>query len=387
MRSRLWSLTLGNFAIGTGVLIMPGMLNELALGLASTPAQIGMLISVFALVICITGPLLAGWTSMLDRRRLLTAALALYALTHLLSALAPNYASLLAIRMVTALGAAVFTAQAVATAGLLVPPQERGRAIGLAALGWSIASVVGMPAGSYLGATFGWRATMAAEGLLAAVCAAWLWRQIPSRLFVTPMDRAAWKTLFANTPLLLVVAVTALQGAGQFVVFSYLVLVWKESIQASPLVISALFACFGVAGMLGNILGAHLMDRLGTARVALMAMAAVGIALLLWPLTYQSLAATILLTLLWGLGCFAINSAQQARLVDLAPALASASVAMNSSAMYLGQALGAFIGGLMIAAGSSMRLSMVGAGFVGVAIIMSQLATGMAQRPVAGEPA
>ncbi len=387
MRSRLWSLTLGNFAIGTGVLIMPGMLHELSLALQRTPAQIGMLVSVFALVICVTGPLLAGWTSALDRRKLLTAALLLYALTHLLSALAPGYASLLAIRMVTALGAAIFTAQAAATAGLLVPPEERGRAIGLALLGWSIASVFGMPVGSYLGAALGWRATMAAEGVLSALCAAWLWRQIPSGLYVAPIDRAAWKTLFANMPLLLLIAVTALQGAGQFVVFSYLVLVWKESIGASALLISALFACFGIAGVIGNLIGAQVMDRLGTARVALIAMAAVASAMLLWPLSHQSLPATIVLTVLWGLGCFVINSAQQARLIDLAPPLASASVAMNSSAMYLGQAVGALVGGLLIAADASARLSLVGALFVGAAMLVSQLASMMVQRTAAGTPA
>ncbi len=387
MRTNIWSLTLGNFAIGTGVLIMPGMLNELTAAFARSPAQIGMLFSAFALVICIAGPLLAGWTSALERRVLLTAALALYAITHLLSAAAPGYNSLLALRMVTALGAAVFTAQAAATAGLLVPAEERGRAIGLALLGWWIASVLGMPIGSYLGAQFGWRATMVTEGLLSAACAAWLWRQIPSKLFVAPMNRTAWKSLFSNTPLLLVVAVTALQSSGQFTLFSYVVKMWQDSIQMSPATMSLLFAGFGITGVIGNIIGTQLMDRIGTSWVAHVSMALVGIALVLWPLGAKSLPITVALTLLWGLGCFIINGAQQARLVNMAPALSSASVAMNSSAMYLGQALGALVGGLLISLEGTARLPWAGALFIGAALVVSQLASTLANRNLEGAPA
>lgn len=387
MRTQLWSLTFGNFAIGTGVLIMPGLLEELSSGLSRTPAQIGMLVSAFALVVCVTGPLLAGWTSAIDRRRLLTAALVLYAITHLLSALVPSYAGLLALRMVTAFGAAVFTSQAAATAGLLVPPAQRGRAIGLALLGWSIASVLGMPIGSYLGSHIGWRATMAAEGMLSAAGAVWIWLQIPRGLFVAPMDGDGWKRLFANRPLLLVLAVTALQGAGQFALFAYLVVVWKEFIAASPLTISLLFGCFGITGVLGNLAGAHYMDRIGTERVAMTALALVALALLLWPLSRGSLPITLVLTLLWGLGCFVINSAQQARLISLAPTLASASVAMNSSAMYLGQALGTMAGGLLLSTAGSAHLSTIGALLLACAMLASQLAAGMRARGTAAEPA
>src|SRR6476660_4481073 len=101
MQSRLWSLTLGNFAIGTGVMIVPGMLNELSADLAQAPAAIGMLISAFAMTICVAGPFLASWTSAIERRTLLTASLVLYAVMHVAAACAPGYHALLAARMVT----------------------------------------------------------------------------------------------------------------------------------------------------------------------------------------------------------------------------------------------------------------------------------------------
>ncbi|WP_420475557.1 MFS transporter [Noviherbaspirillum sp. ST9] len=380
MQTRLWSLTLGNFAIGTGVMIVPGMLNELSADLAISPAQVGMLISAFAMTICVTGPFLAGWTSAIERRKLLTVSLALYAAMHWLAALSPGYHTLLAARMLTALGAAVFTAQAAATAGLMVAPEVRGKAIGLVFLGWSIAAVVGTPIGAYLGAHIGWRPTFGLVGLLAALFAAGVWMQIPSKLYIAPMDRAAWKALFANTPLLLAISVTAIQALGMFTMFSYMALLLKDFIGATPTVISVMFLCFGITGVLGNVIGARVMDRIGPMRVGVVAMGCMLTAITLWPLTRGSLPVTVALILLWGLGCFAINGSQQARLVAMAPPLASASVSLNSSAIYLGQAVGAFIGGLIVSTQGTTNLSFYSAVPMATAIIVSLYATSLANR-------
>lgn len=384
MKTKLWSLTLGNFAIGTGAMVLPGMLNELTRDLATTPAAIGVIVSGFALMVCVGGPFLAGWTSGIERRKLLTAALALYAVTHFCAALAPGYGWLLAIRIITAIGAALFTAQAAVTAGLLVPAAERGGAIGLVFLGWSISAVLGVPLGSWLGALIGWRWTIALVGLLSAVIAAWVWRQIPSGLFVVPMDRAAWKSLAHNRALLLVVAVTAVQAAGQFTAFTYLALLYREFNHATPQTISLLYACFGAAGVIGNVLATRMMDRLGPARVAIVAMGVMALALLFWPLSARGIGFAGGLTFLWGLGCFAVNGAQQARLVSLAPPLASASVALNSSALYFGQAFGALSGAAIIGAMGLSMLAHVGAALLLCALALSQWAWRLAVRGNAG---
>ena len=380
MQTRLWSLTLGNFAIGTGVMIVPGMLNELSADLAISPAQVGMLISAFAMTICVTGPFLAGWTSAIERRKLLTASLALYAAMHWIAALSPGYHALLAARMLTALGAAVFTAQAAATAGLMVPPEVRGKAIGLVFLGWSIAAVVGTPLGAYLGAHIGWRPTFGLVGLLAALFAVGVWMQIPPKLHVAPMGRAAWKALFQNRPLLLAISVTAIQALGMFTMFSYMALLLKDFIGATPTVISMMFLCFGVTGVLGNVIGARVMDRIGPMRVGVVAMCCMLTAITLWPLTKGSPPVTVALILIWGLGCFAINGSQQARLVGMAPPLASASVSLNSSAIYLGQATGAFIGGLIVSTQGTAHLSFYSAVPMATAIVVSLYAANLANR-------
>ncbi len=387
MQTRLWSLTLGNFAIGTGVMVVPGMLNELSAGLAVPPAKVGMLISAFAMTICIGGPFLASWTSGIDRRKLLTASLALYAVMHVVAAFAPGYNTLLAARMVTAIGAALFTAQAAATAGLMVPPETRGKAIGLVFLGWSIAAVVGTPIGAWLGAHVGWRPTMGIVGLLSAVFALGVWLQIPDKLFVAPMDRAAWKALFANTPLLLAISVTAIQALGMFTMFAYMALLLKDFIGATPNVISVIFLCFGIAGVTGNVIGTRFMDRVGPMRVGIASMSCMLAAIVLWPLSRGSLPVTVVLVLLWGLGCFAINGSQQARLVSMVPQMASASVSLNSSAIYLGQAAGAFIGGLIVSTQGTVNLSYFGALPMAAAILVSLHASSLFHRRRAAEAA
>src|ERR1044071_224756 len=152
-RASLAALCVGNFLVGTGTLIVPGMLPQLAEGRAVSLPLAGQLVTAFAASVCLGAPLLAGATARYDRRALLAAMLGLYFLGHLAAALISSFAAMLVVRVITSVGAALFTAQAAAVAALLVPAQARGRAIALVFLGWAIASVAGMPVGAYVGAT------------------------------------------------------------------------------------------------------------------------------------------------------------------------------------------------------------------------------------------
>src|SRR5438094_279876 len=247
-----WALLFGNFAIGCGVMVVAGALNDLTNSLHISAALGGQLIAAAV----------AGW----DRRRLLTLALAWYALGHVLSALMPDYAPLAAVRVITMLGAAVFTPQAAAAIGSLTPPAERGRAITFIFLGWSVASVLGMPLASYVGDTFGWRYAFALVGVLAAVSAAWVWTAVPDGVKPPALSLAAWREVFTHPVLMAIVLVTALQGAGQFTVFSYFAPYYKQVLGASPAEVSALFFWFGACGFVGNVLLSRFIDRIGAAR-------------------------------------------------------------------------------------------------------------------------
>ena len=350
----LWSLAFGNVVIGTGALAFVGMLDTIARDLRESPSAIGLIAGLFALGICLSGPPLGALTSRFDRRVVLTASLASYAVGHFAAAAAPGYWSLLSIRVLTSIAGTLFTPQAAGTASLLVSADRRARTMAFVFLGWSIAAVLGMPAGALIGSAFGWRTAMTCIGILSTIGALFVWFQLPARLLVARIDAAAWKAIAAHPTLLTVVSVTAIHASAQFVLFSYIVIAYHDTLAATPLMLTALLALNGLAGFAGNLLAGRIADRIGTPPVILVAMSSMTLAFVLWIALFAvgpglvGLAIAIVAALLWGGGNFATNSMQQVRLVNLAPALAAVSVALNTSAIYLGQFIGAAVGGFVL---------------------------------------
>ncbi len=374
----LWALLAGNFVIGTGVMVVPGTLNELSASLQISAATAGQLITAAAVVMCLGAPLLAAVVAGWDRRVLLTCTMLWYACGHLLATLMPNFGGLLLVRMLTVVSPAIFTAQAAACVGLLVPPEQRGRAVTFVFLGWSTASVLGLPIGALIGGHFGWRAAFMLISLLSAVSAVWIWRRLPSGIRPDALSRESWGRVL-NSPLLMgVVCVTALQGSGQFVLFSYFAPLLKQQLGANATELGLMWAWFGACGVVGNVLVSRYIDRVGAPRMVLLTTALIALSLLLWPLGV-TLAWLALMLTPWGLGCFATNSAQQARLVSLAPSLAPGSVALNSSGIYIGQAIGAAAGGWLLANDAVAWINWVGFATMLVAMALSA-AVGRAQR-------
>lgn len=369
-KGALWALLVGNFVIGTGVMVVPGTLNEISASLAISVATAGQLITAAAAVMCIGAPLLAAAVAGWDRRQLLALTLLWYAAGHALAALMPSFGALLPVRMLTVIAPAIFTPQAAACAGLLVPPVQRGRAVTFVFLGWSMASVLGLPIGALIGGHLGWRMAFVAVALLSVVSAASIWLTLPAGIRPAALTAAAWSRVLRSPVLMGIVAVTALQGAGQFVLFSYFGPILKQSFGADATTLSVMWALFGACGLIGNMVVSRFIDRVGAGRMVLVTTSLIALSLLLWP-TASTLAWLAVLLVPWGLGCFATNSAQQARLVGLAPALAPGSVALNSSGIYTGQAVGAALGGWLLAHDAAAWMSWVGFGVMLVAILLS----------------
>jgi predicted MFS family arabinose efflux permease len=365
-----WALMFGNFVIGCGVMAVAGTLNDVSRSLQVSVSLAGQLIAIGAAVMCFGAPLLAGWVAGFDRRRLLALALLWYGVGHALSALMPNYAALWPVRAVTMLGAAVFTPQAAAAIGFMTPPEQRGRAITFIFLGWSLASVLGMPITAWLGETFGWRVAFGAIALLSLLAASWVFNVLPDGVKPAALSARAWRQVFTHPVLMALVLVTAMQSAGQFTLFSYIAPYYKGVLGATPAQISLLFGWFGAFGLIGNVLLTRFIDRIGTGVAVAFAFGLMLLSMLAWPLA-TTLATMLLVIVPWGLGCFASNSAQQARLGIAAPALAPALMALNTSAMYLGQAVGASGGGWFIAHGGYAPLNWVGAAWLTAAIGLS----------------
>ncbi len=375
----LWALLFGNFVIGTGIMVVPGTLNDISHSLQISTATAGQLISAAALMVCLGAPVFATLIRNWDRRQLLALSMAWYGALHLVCASLPGFSALLPLRILAVIPAAIFTPQAAACVGLLVPPTHRGRAITMVFLGWSVASVLGMPMAAWIGGTWGWRTAFVLIGLLSFASALWVWRAMPDGVKPPALTLESWRSTLRSPALMLCIAVTALYSAGQFVLFSYFAPYFKTTLQTTPAQLSLLFGWFGAFGFLGNMLASRYIDRVGAPRMVLVCVGLMALSLLAWPLG-TSLALAAVVCIPWALGCFSSNSAQQARLVGLGPTLAGGSIALNTSAMYAGQALGAAGGGWLIAADQMDALHWLGFGGLLAAMAVSMWAA-RAARP------
>ncbi len=354
----LWALLLGNFVIGTGVMVVPGTLNDISTSLGVSVPQAGMLITAGAILMGLSAPVMATLVAGWDRRRLLVGSLLWYGVLLAACALAPDYGALLPLRVLAMVAPAVFTPQAAASVGLMVPSERRGQAITFVFLGWSVASVMGMPLSAWVGGTLGWRWAFGGVAAGALVCGWWLWRVMPDGIRPAALSRQDWGKVLGSAPLALVMVVTLLSAFGQFTLFSYLAPYMKQVLSVEATTLSLMFLWFGVFGLMGNVTLTRHIDQLGAPRAVLLTLGLMALTQLLWPLG-TSVWAMGLVVVPWALGCFSANSAQQARLVGLSPQLAPATVALNTSAMYAGQALGAALGGWMIDAGQMLNLHWV----------------------------
>jgi MFS transporter, DHA1 family, inner membrane transport protein len=379
LRSAQWALLVGNFVIGCGVMVVGGTLNDLTADLRISVSEGGHLIAVAAVMMGVGAPLLATAVAGMDRRRLLTLAMLWYALGHALCALAPNATWLTVLRALTVLSAAVFTPQAAATMGFMSTPAHRGRAITFVFMGWSVASVLGMPASAWVGERVGWRVAM---GLVAvgALLAAWMvHRSLPRGIRPPALSLRAWGKVARSPLLMAVVAVTGLQSAGQFTVLAFGAPYFKNVFGANPEQISLMLAYFGALALAGNLLLNRVIDRVGASASVSTTLVLMLLGLLLWPLAVN-LPTVALVMLPWALSGFAANSGQQARLGGLSPRLAPALMALNTSGIYLGHAIGAAGGGWVLEHGGYTQLHWPALGWMALALALSLWAQREQQR-------
>ena len=366
-----WALLFGNFVIGTGVLGPAGLINEISGAFAVDIPTAGSLIAYGAAILCVEAPLLAFLTNRIDRRTLLTASLLLYILGHLLSAFAPTFSILLAIRLAMVAGAAVFTPQAASAVGLFIDPEHRAGSVAFIFLGWSLALAIGIPLVSLLGASFGWSTAYLALTAASAIAAAGVFATVPRGLITPPLSVSAWKAVFASGKVQLLLAVTCIFLAGQFTEYPFVAPQLKHATSASASTIAVLFAVYGIAGVFGSLAAAAAIDRLGAPRTASLCLVLVILGLCVWSMSGASVAWAAVGLLIWGCGSGPAIAAQQARLIAANPNAASATVALNTSLLYAGQAIGTALGGWTLSSGQADRSGQLAVTLVVVALIAS----------------
>ncbi len=369
-----WALLFGNFVIGTGVLAPAGLINQLSAAFAVDAATAGSLIAYGAALLFVEAPLLAFVTNRVDRRALLTGALVVYAAGLLASGFASSFTLLLIVRLALIGSAAVFTPQAASTIGLLVRVEHRASAVAFVFLGWALALAIGIPLVSLIGAYTGWATAYFILGASSALAAAVVFASVPRGLTAPAMSLAAWSRLLTTKAVLLLLATTTIFIAGQFTAYPFVAAQLKSRLGADPDLIAILFAVYGLAGVIGAAISAAAIGKLGAPRSASYALIAVIVGLACWSGSGASLGVASVGLFLWGAGGGPAISAQQARLIAANPAASSASVAMNTSVLYAGQALGAALGGQLLASGHLAGLGFIGVGLVCVALAMSLLA-------------
>jgi MFS transporter, DHA1 family, inner membrane transport protein len=363
------ALMLGNFVTACSVLAPAGMLVELSVGLDVSIRTAGLLITFGAIVLCIGSPLTAWLTSRIERRLLLAATLAVLAVSNFASAFAQDYASLMAIRLFMLAIGVIFTPQAAGTAALIVPEERRGGTIAYVFLGWSLAAAVGLPAIKFIASRYGWHSAYLGIGAMGCLSFLLLMWRLPRGLIGAPVDLKTWATVGRNPMILLLLLITTLQMSGQFVVFTYMGPLLARLTAAGPDQIALLFACYGACGVTGAAIAARIVDSWGGWKTSLLFMSVLLAGQAGWALSagfFPPMAASVAI---WGIGFASTNSMQQVRLVAAAPALASASVSLNTSVLYIGQANGSAIGGFLYANEMFHAAGYVAAGLVGLAVI------------------
>ncbi|MFZ0846852.1 MAG: MFS transporter [Pseudolabrys sp.] len=374
-----YGLMLGNFATGLCILAPAGMLPILADGVGVGIREAGLLVTYGAVILCFGSPIVAWLTTRIDRRTLLVGSLGFMVIGQAASAMAPNYATILVLRLAMLAGAAVFTPQAAGTIALLVPEKQRSGAIAYVFLGWSLAVAGGLPLITFVSAYVGWRGAFAAASLAALVPAILLIFALPRELRGPPLSLHSFNVLANSRKIILLLLITILPISGQLIVFVYLAPLLQKLTGASHEVIGLMFALFGVAAFVGNVIATNIVGRLGGFATSGIFLTCTLIGLLLWSFGIGYLPVMAAGIAFMGLGFAATNSMQQARLVQAGPDLASASVALNTSGVYVGQAIGSGVGGIMFGLGW-----LPGIGFVGAAFVLAGIAVWSMTRERAG---
>ncbi|MFF0264862.1 MFS transporter [Kribbella sp. NPDC004536] len=345
MSARIYLLGAGAFAVGTSAYVVSGVLPDVSSELHVSLTAAGQLATAFSLSYAIGAPILSTLTGRWERRTLLIAALLLAALGNLIAALAVNYPILIAGRVVAAFGAAVYTPAATLFATSLLPPEERGRAVAIVFGGLTFALVLGVPAGTLLGPTLGYKGVFAlitAVAVLVAVAERAALPKADAPPVVSLRERFAGVT---DRRVQIVLAMTVLAVLAAFSVYIYIVPLLKHTAGLTGSVTGLLLLLYGVGAVIGNFLGGRITDRFGSLRTLVVLMLGITAVVGTLDLTLTTTAGAGVALVVWGMLTWAFNPPIQNLLLELGGGLL---ISLNASAIYLGAGLSAVVGGLVI---------------------------------------
>jgi DHA1 family inner membrane transport protein len=385
----LLALAISAFAIGTTEFVITGLLPEIATGFAVDIPTAGLLVSGYALGVVVGAPLLTAAATKMRRKPVLLGLMGLFIAGNVGSALAGSYAEMMAGRVVAALCHGAFFGVGSVVAAGLVAPQRRAAAIAMMFTGLTVANVLGVPLGTVVGQAFGWRATFWVVAALGVVGAVGILALVPDQPADPASNLRVELAAFRRPQVWLALGMTALGFGGVFASFTYVAPIMTEVAGFPAGALTWLLLVFGAGLVVGNLVGARAADRalMPTLVVLLAALAAV---LAIFAVTAASPIPAVATLAAVGFVGFATVPGLQTRVMEAAGSAGTLASAANIAAFNLGNAAGAWLGGVAIAAGFGLTSpDMVGAIMAAAGLAVALVAMGLDRRhrPVTGRPA
>ncbi len=358
----VYALTAGAFGIGTTEFVIMGLLMQVASDLKVSIATAGLLISGYALGVFAGAPILTAATGRLPRKAVLVALMVVFTLGNLACALAPNYGLLMAARVLTSLAHGTFFGVGAVVATSLVDEDRKASAISIMFTGLTVATLLGVPAGAWLGLHYGWRATFWAVAVIGVVATVVIATLVPRDHGAHDASRLGDELrAVARPPVLLGLLMTVLGFGGMFTVYTFIQPLLTQVTGFADTAVSPILLVFGVGMIIGNLLGGRFADR-GLAKALLGTLAALAVVMALMAFALHSKVAMVLFTALLGAAAFATVAPLQLWVLRKADGAQSLASSLNIGAFNLGNAFGAWLGGAVIASGTGLpALTWIGA--------------------------
>lgn len=344
------SLAMGGVGIGVTEFTMMGLLKEVEQGLGISTPEAGHLISAYALGVVVGAPLLAAVGARLPRKQLALGLLLFFTVANLTSFVAPDYGTMLVSRFAAGLPHGAFFGVAAVIAASLVPPTRRGWAISMVMAGLSISNVVGVPFATWLGQTYGWRLLFVLVGFIGLLTLAMVWRFVPFQ--AAHPDASIRRELGAlkRLQVWLAILIGVVGFGGFFATYTYIAHTMTTVAGIPSSLIPLVVALYGLGMVAGNFAGGRLADKsvMGTLYKVLPTIA---VALVVYAVAVHWPWSALVMVFVVGASGSMLIPALQTRLLDASPDAPSLASSLNHAALNVANALGAFLGGLVIALG------------------------------------
>ena len=375
----LLALAAGAFGIGVTEFAPMGLLPVIATDLGVSIPSAGLLISAYALGVVLGAPLVTLATGRVPRRTLLIGLAGIFTIGNALSALADNYALLMIARIITSLNHGAFFGVGAIVAAGLVPPDRKAWAVAAMFMGLTIANVVGVPLATWAGETLGWRASFWGIAMIGVMVMAALALTLPKAAAPAAGDMLAELRVLGRRRVLSALALTVIGSSAMFTVFTYITPILREQTGASLGFVTAMLVVYGLGLTVGNWVGGKFADR-SVDRTLIVTLAGLSLVLLTFAVAMPLASVSAVLIFLWGIASFALVPPLQVRVMDAAREAPNLASAVNIGAFNLGNAIGAALGGAVIAGGLGYpAVALAGAGASALGLLMIVL---MSRRPV-----